>query len=71
MNDLEYRIDAVEEYKRTHGIEMMVVNDPNGGYMGYPLGKSIYPIVYRTDKPIVDADTAMKEFVMGRFERVK
>ena len=34
MNDLQIRIDAVEEYKRTHGIEMMVINDPNGGYSG-------------------------------------
>ena len=66
MNDLEYRIQAVEEYKRTHGIEMMVINDPNGGYMGYPLGKSIYPVVYRTDKKT----SSVRGFIEDRFGRV-
>ena len=73
-NRLDQMIRDAEEYKRTHGTEMMIVMS-NAGLQGFALrDKSIYPVVWRSDTGIVDGievehkDSA-RPFISERFER--
>ena len=62
---LERQIYYAEKYKREHGVEMMVVWDPEGGYVGDVLRESSrFETVYRTDKP--DTDKTIIDYAVGK-----
>ena len=74
-NRLDQMIRDAETYKRTHnGAEQMIVLS-DAGLQGFALsGKSIYPVVWRSDTGMtteLDAERkdSARAFISERFER--
>lgn len=73
-NRLDQMIRYAEEYKRTHGTEQMIVMS-DAGLQGFGLcDKSIYPVIWRSDKGMVaelevEHHESARPFIAERFER--